>query len=103
MPSVSVDGTNVHYEVGGSRPGLVLVHGTQGSGATNWGHLVDRFTDARTVVTPDYSGSGTTTDDGGELTPELLAGQVLGAAADAVEGPVDMVGFSLGAVVAAAA
>ncbi|MFC6880956.1 MULTISPECIES: alpha/beta fold hydrolase [Actinomadura] len=103
MPSIAAGDATVHYEADGSGTGLVLVHGTQGSGATNWGHLVERFAGDRTVIRPDYSGSGRTADPGGPLTVETLAGQVAAAARDAVEGPVDVVGFSLGAVVAAAA
>ncbi|MFI0445980.1 alpha/beta fold hydrolase [Actinomadura sp. 6N118] len=102
MPSITVADANVHYEVEGTGPGLVLVHGTQGSGETHWGRMVDGFSGDRTVVRPDFSGSGKTTDAGGELTAEILAGQVAAAARAAVDGPVDMVGFSLGAAVAAA-
>lgn len=103
MPTVSAGDASVHYEVTGNGPGLVLVHGTQGNGQTNWGHLAAGFADARTVITPDYSGSGLTTDGGGELTPESLAKQVVEVARDAADGPVDLLGFSLGSVVAAAA
>ena len=102
MPRVSVDDANVYYTTEGTGPGLLLVHGTQGTGESNWAHLTDRFTDVRTVVAPDYAGSGQTTDGGGELTVEGLSDQVAAAARDAVTGPVDVVGFSLGAVVAAA-
>lgn len=102
MPTVTVDDAEVYYSTAGSGPGLVLVHGTQGTGETNWAHLTDRFTAERTVVALDYSGSGRTTDDGGELTVEKLADQVAAVTKDAVSGPVDVVGFSLGAVVAAA-
>ncbi|MBC6458486.1 alpha/beta fold hydrolase [Actinomadura sp. HBU206391] len=102
MPSVLVADAEVHYSVDGSGPGLMLVHGTASSGETNFGHLVDRFAADRTVVMPDYSGSGETTDGGGDLTVEGLADQVAGAARAAVTGPVDVLGFSLGAVVAAA-
>lgn len=102
MATVSVDDATVYYTTAGEGPGLVLVHGTQGTGETNWAHLTDRFTDVRTVVAPDYAGSGRTTDDGGELTVEKLSDEVAAVAEAAVDGPVDMVGFSLGAVVAAA-
>ncbi|MEU5882992.1 alpha/beta hydrolase [Spirillospora sp. NPDC047279] len=103
MPSITVADAGVHYEVEGSGPGLVLVHGTQGSGESSWGHLVDGFSADRTVIRPDFSGSGKTTDGGGELTVRGLARQVAAVARAAVDGPVDLVGFSLGAVVAAAA
>jgi pimeloyl-ACP methyl ester carboxylesterase len=103
MPSTTVADAAVHYEAEGSGPGLLLVHGTQGSGQTHWGHLVQAFRDVRTVIRPDYSGSGNTTDAGGALTERALAAQVAGVARAAADGPVDVVGFSLGAVVAAAA
>lgn len=102
MPTVSVDDATVFYTTDGEGPGLVLVHGTQGTGETNWAHLTDRFTDIRTVVALDYAGSGRTTDDGGPLTVEKLSDEVAAVAEAAADGPVDVVGFSLGAVVAAA-
>ncbi|SEU43332.1 alpha/beta fold hydrolase [Nonomuraea wenchangensis] len=98
MPLAQHPAGPVHYGRAGEGPGLVLVHGTGGDAATNWGHLVPGLSDVRTVITPDYAGSGATADPGGELTLDLLAGQV----AAAFEGPSDLVGFSLGAVVAAA-
>ncbi len=92
----------VEYDVAGSGPGLVLVHGSGGDAEVNYGHLVDRFTDRHTVIRPNYSGSGGTKDSGGALTVERLAAQVDAAVRNApVAGPVDVVGFSLGAVVAA--
>lgn len=102
MPTVSVDDATVHYTTAGSGPGLVLVHGTQGTGETNWAHLTDGWADVRTVVALDYAGSGATTDGGGDLTVEKLSDEVAAVAEAAVDGPVDVVGFSLGAVVAAA-
>lgn len=97
----AVGGARVAYAVDGSGPGLVLVHGTGGSGAIDWGPLVDRFADAWTVVRPDYAGSGKTVDDGGALTLSGLAEQVAAAAAAAGLASYDLVGFSLGAAVAA--
>lgn len=100
MPSVEVDGAQVAYRVDGSGPGLVLVHGTGGNAETNWGAMVDRFKGSYTVVRPDYSGSGDTTDDGGPLSLAQLAEQVVAAAKDAGAVPFDLVGFSLGSAVA---
>ncbi|MCK2213497.1 alpha/beta fold hydrolase [Actinomadura sp. ATCC 31491] len=97
MPIAQHPAGPVHYGRAGEGPGLVLVHGTGGDAATNWAHLVPGLADLRTVITPDYAGSGASADPGGELTLDLLAGQV----AAAFEGPSDLVGFSLGAVVAA--
>lgn len=105
MPYTSIPGgqtSQVHYEVDGAGPGLVLVHGTGGDAEKVFGNVVGHFSQDRTVVRPNLSGSGETTDDGSELTVELISDQVVAATRDAVEGPVDMLGFSLGAVAAAA-
>ncbi|MFD7730898.1 alpha/beta fold hydrolase [Kitasatospora phosalacinea] len=86
---------------GAAAPALVMVHGTGFGAEGTFGHLVEHFSADRKVVLPDFAGCGETVDDGGELTPELLAEQIV-AVIEAEGGePVDLVGFSLGAVVAA--
>lgn len=102
MPTVSAGNARVHYLVDGTGPGLALVHGTAFGAEGTWGHLVDQFTDKHTVIRPNFAGGDETTDDGGDLTIEDLAAQVAAAIEDATDGRVDLVGFSLGAVVAAA-
>ncbi|MGK5553901.1 alpha/beta fold hydrolase [Actinomadura kijaniata] len=106
MPIVTVPVSGgesaVHYLVTGTGPGLVLVHGTGADGAGNWGPLIDAVADRFTVVAPDLSGSGATTDPGGPiLVPDLVA-QVLGAADHAGLERFHLVGHSLGALVAVA-
>jgi pimeloyl-ACP methyl ester carboxylesterase len=100
MATVEIEKSVVEYLVDGTGPGLVLVHGTGGSAEANWGHLVDRFSRHWTVIRPNYSGSGNTTDACGSLSVEQLAGQVLAAAKAVGKVPFDLVGFSLGAAVA---
>ncbi|MFX6819264.1 alpha/beta fold hydrolase, partial [Acinetobacter baumannii] len=53
------------------------------------------------VIRPNYAGSGATRDDGGPLSVAGLAGQVLAAADAAGADRFDLLGFSLGAAVAA--
>jgi pimeloyl-ACP methyl ester carboxylesterase len=101
VPTVNANGASVHYTTTGSGPGLVMVAGTGLDAMTNYGHLLPAFADERTVILPDYAGSGATTEPAGELTVEILAGQVAAVAEAAADGPVDLVGYSLGAVVAA--
>lgn len=100
MNTVDVGGAKVSYCVDGMGPGLVLVHGTGGNSESNWGHLVQHFAQHRTVVRPDYAGSGSTRDEGGPLTVDVLAAQVVAAAQAAGAVPFDVIGFSLGAAVA---
>ena len=98
MPTITHSSGTVHYNRAGTGPGLVMVHGSGGDAVTNYAHLVPGLADLRTVITPDYAGSGESADPGGDLTLDLLAGQV----AATFEGPSDLVGFSLGAAVAVA-
>lgn len=102
MSLAPYDDGMVDYEVDGDGPGLVLVHGTGGDADRTFGTFTPSFTGTRTVVRPNLSGSGKTTDGGGPLNLELFSRQVLAATRDAVTGggPVDMLGFSLGAAVA---
>ncbi|GAA2371159.1 alpha/beta fold hydrolase [Nonomuraea africana] len=102
MPTVTVADADVHFSLTGSGPGLIMLHGTQAGAEASWGHVVGSFGDSRTVITPDLSGSGRTTDGGAPLSVEGLTDQVVAVARVAAPGPVDLVGASLGAVVAAA-
>ncbi|WP_330172149.1 alpha/beta hydrolase [Streptomyces sp. NBC_01498] len=103
MPTISVGNARIKYEVTGSGPSLVLVHGVGKGGHSAFGHLVEEFAKRNTVIVPDLSGSEAAEDDGGDLTIEGLAEEVSAVIADATTEPVDLVGFSLGGAVVAAA
>jgi pimeloyl-ACP methyl ester carboxylesterase len=94
--------STVEYLVDGDGPGLVLVHGTAGTPQSSWQPVIDALSDRYTIVAPTLSGSGGTTDPGGELTADDLATQVVAAADAAGLGSFHLVGHSLGAVVATA-
>ncbi len=88
----------------------MFLHGATGEGETHFGHLADRFSDRRKVFLPDFAGSGTSSLPDGPFTLDQLVDEVVGVidGIDAGVGgstppaPIDLVGFSLGAVVAAA-
>lgn len=98
---VTTSEARVAYRVDGQGPGLVLVPGTGGNSESNWAHLVSAFSADWKVVRPEYSGAGHTHDDGTPLTVEKVAAQVVAAARDAGASPFDLVGYSLGASIAA--
>lgn len=102
MTVISAAGTSVHYSNSGKGPGLVLVHGTSIGAQANFGHVVERFTDRRQVISPDYAGCGNSTIPPGDLQLETLVEQIAATIRHASDGPVDLLGDSLGAVVAAA-
>lgn len=101
MPYVECQGAQVAYRVDGSGFPLVLVHGTSGDSESNWGAFVERFGREWTVVRPDYSGSGGTKDDGRPLTAEYLTAQIIAATDAAGAETFHLLGFSLGAALAA--
>jgi pimeloyl-ACP methyl ester carboxylesterase len=101
MPFVDIEDSRVEYLVEGSGPGLVLVHGAGRDANGNWGTLGARLASARTVIRPNYSGSGATIDHGGPLTLERLGRQVTASAWAVGAAPFDLVGFGLGAGIAA--
>ncbi|MFE3187566.1 alpha/beta fold hydrolase [Nocardia sp. NPDC059240] len=101
MNEITVGNAHVPYRVQGTGRPLVLVHGTS-AGSRNWDGVAGAFTDIRTVVLPDLSGSDAARDDGGELTLELLAEQVAAVIEAVGSEPADVVGHSMGAPVVAA-
>jgi pimeloyl-ACP methyl ester carboxylesterase len=101
MPFAELPDARVHYTRDGDGPALVLVHGTGGDSG-QWADAVAALSDRHTVICPDLPGSGRTTDVGGPLTVDAVAGHVVAVIADADAGAVHIVGHSVGAVVAAA-
>ncbi|WP_399087625.1 alpha/beta fold hydrolase [Streptomyces sp. BBFR2] len=103
MPSaglrISGGDADVAYGISGSGPALILVHGT-GTRGTAWEQQAEQLAKNFTVVTPDLSGSGDTTDHGGPLTLDDLVAEVLAVADHAGFGSFHIAGHSLGAVVA---
>ncbi|NEY35728.1 alpha/beta fold hydrolase [Streptomyces sp. PRKS01-65] len=102
MNAVSVAGTSVSYTTAGSGRGLMLLHGTNSDSRSGFGHIVGDLAADRLVITPDYAGCGRSTIPDGDLTLEVLVEQAAAVVRDSGAGPVDLVGTSLGAVVAAA-
>ncbi|WOF22840.1 alpha/beta hydrolase [Microbacterium betulae] len=100
--AVSVDGAEVRYYVSGrphpTRPPLVLVHGTGGSTATHFAMLFPMVATRQQVVSLDLAEPAGVS----ALTLEHLERQV-GAVVDEAlpEGPISLLGYSLGSVVAA--
>ncbi|MFJ2577751.1 alpha/beta fold hydrolase [Kitasatospora aureofaciens] len=86
--------------VRGSGPGLLLAHGAGGSARDNWGPLLPDLAAHRTVVAPDYPGSGDTPYEPGEPTLDELADRLVATAVEEGLDTFDLAGYSLGAAVA---
>src|SRR5690606_19080706 len=101
MPFVTTQNAKVHYELDGDGPTLALVHGVGGDADSVFGGVVNHFTSRHRVLRPSLSGGGEPTADGVPLSVDDRADQVVAALRDTADEPSDLLGFSLGAVVAA--
>ncbi|MFJ8621695.1 alpha/beta fold hydrolase [Kitasatospora sp. NPDC093550] len=100
MPSATAPSAPLARTVRGSGPGLLLAHGAGGSARDNWGPLLPDLAAHRTVVAPDYPGSGDSPYEPGALTLDGLAERLVAAADEEGLETFDLAGYSLGAAVA---
>lgn len=99
---VQVAHANVAYTAKGEGPGILLIHGTGGSYESTWGNVIESLSGQYKIVAPNFSGSGHTKDDGNKLDLNDLVEQNVQAALQENLDKFHVVGYSLGAVVAAA-
>ncbi len=93
--------TRTHWRRDGDGPAIVLLHGV-GLDLTMWDPVADRLAAERTVIRLDMYGHGQTPKVLGELSLQDFAEQVAWVAGAAEVDRFDLVGFSMGALVAQA-
>jgi pimeloyl-ACP methyl ester carboxylesterase len=85
----------MHYEEHGTGDPLVLLHG--GIGSTQmFAALIPPLAERRRVIAVDLPGHGASPPDDRPLRPQLIADDL----AELLDGPVDLLGYSLGGEVA---
>ncbi|MDN5865426.1 MAG: alpha/beta fold hydrolase [Gammaproteobacteria bacterium] len=101
MPASPKDFEPLDFIALGEGPGIVMIHGTGADAEYNWRHFLKSLTHGFRIVAPNLPGSGKSRPQTNPLEVPTLAAQVV-AAADAagVDGAFDVVGHSLGAIVA---
>jgi pimeloyl-ACP methyl ester carboxylesterase len=62
MESIEVDGLRIAYELAGTGPPLVLLHGYVADGRTTWRPQIEALSDEFTVVAWDAPGAGESSD-----------------------------------------
>lgn len=96
MPEVDVNGVRLHYDIVGSGPPLVFVHGMCGRGAV-WTGQVERLSRDYTCVTYDRRGHGSSTDSDVPQSVTIHADDFAGLVRALELAPVVYVGSSGGA------
>jgi pimeloyl-ACP methyl ester carboxylesterase len=99
MSYAEINGLALYYEEHGAGEPLVLLHG--GIGASEvWAASVPALAAGRRVITVDLQGHGHTADIDRPLRPEHLAGDVAALIEHLGLERADVMGYSLGGVVA---
>jgi pimeloyl-ACP methyl ester carboxylesterase len=100
VASYEHDGLQLNYEVGGTGPAVLCVHGATGTGQYDWQRLADRLQDSYRVVMPDLRSHGGSDSRLGALDPQLIDGDLKALIdREGMDTP-HIVGFSFGSEVA---
>ncbi len=99
MPDLTLDGTNLHYETRGSGSPILLLNGI-GLDLSAWGPIADALARERRLVLVDARGSGRSGRAPEPCTTARLAADALALLEHLALGPVDVLGLSLGGLVA---
>lgn len=96
---LTLDGAPLHYEIVGSGPPLLLLNGI-GLDLSAWGPLVEQLRGERKLVLLETRGSGLSGPPSEPCTTARLAADALALLDHLSLGSVDVLGFSLGGLVA---
>ena len=99
MPSAALPDLEVHYEVRGDGPPLVLIAGIPAI-ASDWAPLAERLSGRRRVIAYDNRGSGQSTVTPGRYTTAQLAGDAVALLDHLGIERADLFGMSLGGMIA---
>jgi pimeloyl-ACP methyl ester carboxylesterase len=93
------DGLSLHYDVIGSGPTVLCVHGASGTGAYEWSALAGALCDRYRMILPDLRGHGASDHRAGEVSIELVDGDLLQLIHHEDAARPHVVGFSFGSEV----
>ena len=100
MPILEVEGADIHYEVHGSGPPLLLISGTACDGAFWKPHQVPDFSRDHTVIVFDQRGIGKTVTRSDDYSTDRLAADAALLIKRVGLGPAVVIGHSMGGRVA---
>jgi 3-oxoadipate enol-lactonase len=97
MSTYNHDGLELHYEVRGSGPPVLCVHGATGAGAYEWSKVADALKDRYQFIIPDLRGHGASDYRAGDMSIEAVDSDLLALIAHEHLEPPHVLAFSFGA------
>jgi pimeloyl-ACP methyl ester carboxylesterase len=97
MSTYDRDGLRISYEIVGTGPPVLCVHGATGTGSYEWSDLADALSDRYRFVTPDLRGHGDSDYRPGEMGIEYVNDDLLALIDHEQLGRPHVLGFSFGA------
>lgn len=94
-----VNGTTIHYAIGGRGPAVVLLHGYAQTGRM-WAPLATTLAKDHTVIVPDLRGAGGSSRPEGGYTKKNMAADIHGLTSSLGTREVSVVGHDIGLMVA---
>jgi len=95
-----INGHRLYYQVRGSGPVLLLLHGGGSSGGQSFERQLDLFAKAHEIIAPDQVGQGLTPDIPGPLSYTNMLGDTIALLRHLKIRSVDVMGFSDGGILA---
>jgi pimeloyl-ACP methyl ester carboxylesterase len=95
MPTADIDGVNLHYDIEGEGPPLLLIAGL-GANSSSWATVKPRLRDRFTCITFDNRGVGRSATPPGPYTIDQMADDTAGLIRHLGHDSVMAVGWSLG-------
>jgi pimeloyl-ACP methyl ester carboxylesterase len=101
MPTISANGIDIGYDVHGSGPPLVMLHGAASAGREDWAAQVPLLSKAFRIYLPDARGHATTRGEAAQgITGEMLLADLEGFIDALHLETLHLAGFSMGAMTA---
>lgn len=99
MPYQTVNGIKMYYETTGEGPPVVFLHGL-GSSTRDWEFQLGFFSKDHQMITVDTRGHGRSEKPKGPYSVPLFASDIAALIRALAVGPVDVVGISMGGMIA---
>jgi 3-oxoadipate enol-lactonase len=99
MPFIHLSDMKLHYEVNGSGPPILLIHGL-GSSSRDWEKQVESFVQEYQVITVDLRGHGQSDRPRGPYSIRMFAEDTVALIRELEVAPLHIVGISMGGMVA---